>query len=305
MTVRRTFSVVAACLAVLAGAGCSDRDRPPLPAETDEPLYVQGKQLVKQGRNPEALTAFLKVIDRRGERGAAESHLEAGVIYLNHTKDPVEAYHHFRKYLALQPNSKEAVKVSGMVAAARREFAASLPTRPLEDQSLKMQAEESLARMQRENEELRAQIATLRGGGATQLGRAAPMISLPDETQPRTAPPPVAAVVETGAPASSNRETPPPATRPTTAATAPRPTPVSPRATAPTPPAATKSPAPAPARGGRSYTVKQSDGLYAIARQFDPSSPSKKLKEIVDANPETLNRGAATPLKPGMVLRIP
>jgi hypothetical protein len=144
MTVRRTLSVVTTCLVVLVGAACSDRGGAPLPAETDEPFYVQGKQLMRQGRNPEALTSFLKVIDRRGERGAAESHLEAGLIYLTHTKDPVEAYHHFRKYLDLQPNSKEAVRVRGMVEAAKREFARTLPARPLDDQSLKMQADDAL-----------------------------------------------------------------------------------------------------------------------------------------------------------------
>src|SRR5688572_33001454 len=143
MTVRRTFSVVIALLAVLAGGGCGDRDGAPLPAETDEPFYVQGKQLMRQGRNPEALTSFLKVIDRRGERGAAESHLEAGTIYLKHTKDPVEAYHHFRKYLDLQPNSKEAAGVRGMVEAAKREVARTLAARPLDDQAVKMRADET------------------------------------------------------------------------------------------------------------------------------------------------------------------
>ena len=193
MTVRRSLSVFAACLAVFAGASCSDRGTP-LPAETDEPYYVQGKQLIRQGRNPEALTLFLKVIDRRGERGAAESHLEAGSIYLKHTKDPVEAYHHFRKYLDLQPNSKEAAGVRGMVEAAKREFARTLPARPLDDQSVKMQADDTLDNLRRENDELRAQIATLRGTSTVPVTRAAPMISLPEEAQPRPAPPPVASV---------------------------------------------------------------------------------------------------------------
>src|SRR4026207_140564 len=120
MTVLRIFSLAGALLALFIGAGCGGRGSTPIPGETDEPYYVQGKQLVKQGRNPEALTAFLKVIDRRGERGAPESHLEAGFIFLNYTKDPVEAYHHFRKYLDLQPNSKEAQRVRGMVEAAKR-----------------------------------------------------------------------------------------------------------------------------------------------------------------------------------------
>ena len=75
---------------------------------------------------------------------------------LNHTKDPVKAYHHFREYLDLQPNSKEAVRVRGMVEAAKREFARTLPARPLDDQSAQMQADDALEKLRRENEELRA-----------------------------------------------------------------------------------------------------------------------------------------------------
>src|SRR6187431_379521 len=132
MTVRLALTLAATLAALLLGAACGVRENAAIGAETDEPLFVQGKQLIKQTRNPEALSSFLKLIDRRGERGAPESHLEAGIIYLNHTKDPVEAYHHFRKYLDLQPNSKEAAGVRGMVDAARREFARTLSARPLE-----------------------------------------------------------------------------------------------------------------------------------------------------------------------------
>jgi tetratricopeptide (TPR) repeat protein len=298
MTVRRIFSVVAALLvAVFAVVGCGDRNNAPLPAETDEPFYVQGKQLMKHGRHAEALTAFLKVIDRRGERGAPESHLEAGSIYLYQIKEPVEAYHHFRRYLTLQPNSKEAAGVRGKVDESLREFARTLPARPLEDQSLKLQAEETIARLQRENEELKAQIATLRGTGATT--RSTPMINLPDDPQSRGAAPPVASVIDPsnsanpttpsrGASGQPGQSQPPTTNRAQPSRTAPP---------AVTPPPTT--------RGGRTYVVKQSDGLFAIARQFDSANPSRKLREIVDANRDVLPQGVNTPLKPGMVLKIP
>ena len=81
MTVRRIwFIAVALLMALLLNAGCGDRGGVPLGAETDDAYYVQGVQLKRQNRNPEALTLFLKVIDKRGERGAAESHLQAGEI---------------------------------------------------------------------------------------------------------------------------------------------------------------------------------------------------------------------------------
>src|SRR4051812_28663820 len=196
MTVRRILTVVAALLAVLMASGCGDRGNDPVAAETDDPFFVQGRQLQRQGRNPEALTAFLKVIEKRGERAAAESHLEAGQIYLNHTKDPVEAYHHFRKYLELQPNSKQAELVRGMVKAALREFARTIPGRPLEDQSMRLQADDEILKLRRENDEMRAELSVLRGGGATPVRRSAAMINLPAETRAPADPVPTVPVAD-------------------------------------------------------------------------------------------------------------
>lgn len=287
---RRTFPAIAALLLLLGLVGCGDRGREPLPAETDEPWYVQGKQLVKQGRKSEALAAFLKVIDRRGERGAPESHLEAGHIYLEHTKDPVEAYHHFRKYLVLQPNSREAPSVRGMVVAAQREFARTLPTRPLEDQSARLEIRETMERLQRENEELRAQIATLRGGGSAATGRSAPMISLPDDPGLRPAPLPVAPLNEPAAAVA------PPA----------RPSPL------PAPAVSTKAPAQAPARttgpertpapsGSRTHTVQPKETIFGISVKYYGSG--RGTSAIYQANRDSMRH--ETDLRPGMVLRIP
>lgn len=283
--VRRTFFVIAALLGLLGATGCGDRGREPLPAETDEPFYVQGKQLMKQGRNPEALTAFLKVIDRRGERGAPESHLEAGHIYLLHTKDPVEAYHHFRRYLVLLPNSKEAANVSGMVLAAKREFARTLPVRALEDQSARLEIRETLERLQRENAELRAQIATLRGGGAAAVSRSAPMITLPED---RIAPPAVSAAGEPAtASAPPSRATPPAATPAPPATTPAAKTTVPPRPTTPA--------------GVRMHTVQPKETIFGISMQYYGSG--RHTGAIYQANRDTMRH--ATDLRPGMVLRIP
>jgi len=288
MTVHRIFPVVTACLAVLAGAGCSDRDGTALPAETDEPYYVQGKQLIKQNRNPEALTYFLKVIDRRGERGAAESHLEAGSIYLYHTKDPVEAYHHFRRYLDLQPNSKEAAGVRGKVEDAKREFARTLPARPMDDQSAKLEARDALERLQRENEELKAQVATLRGGGGIPVARAAPLITLPNEAQPRSsAPPTTPAVDPPNNAASPSRTAPSLLVRP---APAGQPTP--PRGNTPTRPGPVS---------GRTYTVAAKDSLYGISRKF--FGDTRQADAIYQANRDVMKD--KTDLRPGMTLKIP
>jgi len=283
MTVRCILFALAAWFTLMLGAGCSGGDPIPIPAEADEPGFREGLQRLREGRAPEALTWFLKVIEKRGVQNAPESHLQAGVIYLQHIRDPIEAYHHFRKYLQLQPNSREASLVRQQIDAAKREFAATLPARPEENQTLRFESAEEIERLRRENAELRAENATLRGG-AVRPPRS--MLTIPDATAP-AAPLPADASPITAAPAAPAR---------TAAGSA-----LSPRTPAPRPAA----PATAPAPSGRTYTVQPRDGLFAIARRFDAANTSRKLSEIVEANPDVLPDGVNTPLKPGMVLRIP
>lgn len=293
MTVRRHISAAFALCALLFGAGCSDRDSLPTLAETDEPFYVQGMTLKRQGRYPEALTAFLKVIDKRGApRSAPESHLEAGALFLNHIKDPVYAYYHFRRYLDLQPNSKQAEFVLGQVKAAQREFARTLPGRPMEDQSVRMQTDEEISKLRRENAELRAELATLRGGGAMPVSRSPRMITVPDETvsMPKPAPAPAEAVVETPVAPAPKRTPPTP----------------SPAIQTPTPPAAaTAKPGTTAARptapGGRTYVVAAKDTIFGISVKFYGNG--KQVDAIYQANRDVMQH--KTDLRPGMVLKIP
>lgn len=286
------IAFVAAIAAVILLGGCGDRDTTAIPAETDEPFYVQGKQLMRQGRNPEALTSFLKVIEKRGERGAPESHLEAGTIYLYHTKDPLEAYHHFRKYLTLQPNSKEAAGVRGKVEEAKREFARTLPARPLEDQSLKMQADDALEKLRRENEELRAQIATLRGGSGNAITRSAPPITLPDEAQPKSSAPPVTPVIES----STITAAPPIRTAP------PVTTPVPPPFVGQSVPSQrTPAPTQRSAPSVRTHTVAPKDTLYRISVQYYGNG--RQVDAIYQANRDQMR--SKEDVRPGMVLKLP
>lgn len=293
MIARRPILACVALLAACWGGGCSDRDGSPLPPEIEDPFYVQGKQLQKQGRPAEALNAFLKVIDRRGEAPSPESHLEAGVLCLYQTKDFPAAYYHLRRYYRAQPNSKEAPLVLGKIEEAKREFARTLPGRPLEDQSVRLALDEEVGKLRRENEELRAELAVLRGGGAVPVPRTPRLISLPPEMMaaPPVIPPPVTAVA-----GPSGLPTPAP-TRPGLDASSvvQRAPPLMQPAPRPTAPAATTAARPA----GRSHTVAAKETLYGIARRY-----GVKVEDIVAANPAALPR-ASSPLKIGTVLRIP
>ncbi len=177
---RFPFAVLAAA-ALLLGAGCGGNGSAVTADETLDPLYQQAQDLKRQGRNNEALVDYLKVIDRHGESGAPESHLEAAALYMTAAKDPVEAYHHFRKYLELQPTGPRADMVRGQLLAAKRDIARMLLAPP-SDQMVQLQQNDDLEQLRRRVQELEAENQTLRGGGAVAVAaRTPPLISLPDD----------------------------------------------------------------------------------------------------------------------------
>jgi phage tail protein X len=118
---------------------------------------------MRSGRRQEALTAFLKVIDKRGE-DAPESHLNAGLIYQQYINDPLSAIYHFKKYLVLRSNSPQAPLVRQRIDAAIREFARTLPAQPLEGTEQRVDLVAALDQLKQENEQLKQQIADLRAG---------------------------------------------------------------------------------------------------------------------------------------------
>jgi hypothetical protein len=306
MTVRRPFAALLTLVVLLITAGCGG-DSAPAASETDEPQFIEGKRLEKQGKNPEALVSFLRVIDKRGELPSPESHFEAGEIYFSYIKDNIEAIHHYQRYLVQQPNSGQAKYVRDRINTAKRELWRSMPGRPLEDQSVRIEGAEEVEQLRRENAELRAEIATLRGGAAplarvsrpslladpratsvTQSGGAvaAPLINVPQPRASQHVPDIIAPPASTPSPVAMRTSVPSPTLSKTRN---------------------TPSPTPQPPSGarGKTYTVKQGDGLYAIARAADPKNPGKKLQEIIDVNPELLSKGSSSKITPGMVLRIP
>jgi tetratricopeptide (TPR) repeat protein len=297
MTVRRSIATALALLLLLGAAGCGGNDPVALGAEADDSTYKQAKQLQRQGRDSEALTAFLKVIEIRGDRESAESHLEAGLIYLRHIKDPIEAIHHFRKYREFKPTSPEAIRVGELIKTAQREFVRTIPARPLEDQSLRLDNADAVERLQRENDELRAQIATLRGGGA--VTTRTPSLPLGSASRPTTqsyATNP-GSTINLSPPPTRSAATEQPVFQPAPVQSAPQPQ----QATRPAPTRPATSTAPT---GGRVHNVAAKDSLWGIARQhYGSAANSAKVRAIYEANRNVMKDEGD--LRPGMTLRIP
>jgi len=299
MRIRQIVTFLLTGLALMLATGCERTDNQTLASEADEPYYRQGQQLVKQGRSQEALAAYLKVIARRGE-SAPESHLEAGLLYLEQIKDPLAAIYHFRKYLELQPNSIQAPKVKGLVDAAKREFARTLPAQPLESQTERQETLNLIASLQRENDLLKAELAAMGGGVSSPTIRSRIAINndaVPEKpriettSRPFIAPRLDAPETTADSPVSLAPE---PAARPTENSPAVQPAPFSPPRSVPTKPAP-------PAAGPRIHVVVKGDTLFSLAQKYYGNR--SKWRDIYAANRDVLPSENA--LRLGMELKIP
>jgi len=258
---------LSALAALLFGAGCGG-DNSALTPESSDSGFNEGQQLERQGRPQEALAAYLKVIARRGDQ-APESHLDVGLLYLEHFKDPIMAIYYFRRYVELKPNSESAGRVRGLIETAKRDFARTLAIQPPDNQVGQADTLDQVVRLQHENEDLKAELAAIRGGSSV---AAVPRPSAGAEPGLGLAPPPpdIPVIAQT------------PSAAPSTAS----------------------APAPASALGRavRTHTVARGETLYSLAIRF--YGKGSRWHEIVDANKDQLG-GSDPKVKPGMVLKIP
>ena len=145
-------------LSFLLLVGCEDGSRADSRTlDVDDPEFRQGQTFHKQGEVRKALECFLKVIDNR--KGAAESHLEAGRMYLE-LQDPLPAIYHFNQYIRMKPTSEQSNIVRQMVKTAEKQFMQQLPGRPMEPDALGgADLNARLRSLQLENEKLKRELA--------------------------------------------------------------------------------------------------------------------------------------------------
>jgi LysM repeat protein len=255
-------------------AGCARDAESPYATEKDDPAYQNGKSLEQQGRDQEALGAFLKIITKRGE-DAPESHLEAGLLYQDHVKDPITAIYYYKKYLELCPNSPQASLVRGRIVACMRDFARTLPGQPLGEDAMQPDLSDVVDRLQKENDALKSELAALRAN------RPAPADETAEASQPAQPVPDTVAdtpqTVITRAPL--NLEGP-----------------------AVTPPAARSSMTLSSTATGHTHTVEKGDTLMNISQRY--YGTRSKWRDIYAANRDVM-KSEKDPLKIGMQLKIP
>lgn len=274
-------------------AGCERVDNSPFTAEVDEPGYRRGKELLRQGRNQEALTEFQKVIEKRGLNNAAESHLELGLLYQYHIRDPIAAIYHYRRYRELKPNSQQADLVRQRIDAATREFARTLPAQPM-DNPERFDMSDVVQRLQRENEQLKTELARYRNLAVTKprtdqnpnLGSDEPITETSGPAH--TAGPDVSPIGRPPVEESAVVETTPVAAPPTRQP-----------ATQPTP-APTRAPATTPT-GVRKHIIGKGDTLTSLALKYYGNR--SRWRDIFEANRDVLK--SKDDVKIGMELKIP
>ena len=128
--------------------------------EGDDPAFERGKSYLRVGRDAEALDEFLSVTRRVTQ--APKSHLEAGrlLLTLSDRKDPVAANYHFRRFLLLEPDSRESPMVDELIVSAEREIIRKLPGEPYDNYLESIDLKDENDRLRREVSDLKARLGS-------------------------------------------------------------------------------------------------------------------------------------------------
>lgn len=156
-SVSKAIALFCIAVSVFLVVGCSQNNLV-IGGEEDERAFRRAQSFLREGRNNEALGAYLQVIETR--RDAPESHFEAGRIYLDYLSNPIRAIYHFERYLELKPKGDKAVFVSQLIETAMKEFARKLPGQPTIGDPDRIDLLGRIDQLETENRELRKQLAS-------------------------------------------------------------------------------------------------------------------------------------------------
>ncbi len=149
-------------LFALAGASsffCSSCGSSDLPGiEENDSAYDRGRAHLRQGNEEDALDEFLSVTRRIVQ--SPQSHIEVGrlLMKLDSRRDPVAAIYHYRRFLQLSPESKEAATVEQLIVTAEREIIRKLPGEPYVEHLEALGLREENNRLKRELSDMRVRL---------------------------------------------------------------------------------------------------------------------------------------------------
>jgi tetratricopeptide (TPR) repeat protein len=128
--------------------------------EEEESSFRRAERLKREGNYEESLYAFLKVIENR--RDAPESHLNAGLLLLEHREEPILAIYHFTKYLELKPDSDKSDLVRQRIEVAKKKFIQKLPEHSYTKGYERLDLIEIITQMKSETKKLKQQLLACR-----------------------------------------------------------------------------------------------------------------------------------------------
>ena len=286
-------SLLAALLAALVLSSC--QQAPPGSDAEDErnPFFRQASKDVADLNYPAAIKQFEKAIATNPT--VVKAYLQIGLLYGDKLGDPISAIYFFQKYLEARPNAAEREEVVAAMEKAKIDFALSLTNSGIQNAA-------EIARMSKENVDLKQQITQLQGTLAAkeaQVSQVAGAATPPKATAVVPASPTATTneSVEKKAPAKSS------AARNTTAKTSDSPA----KTDIPSVPAATPPAAPADVAAlsadAKQHTIGSGDTLWKLAKKYYPASLdlNEEIAKIKAANPGLNDRN----LKIGTVINIP
>jgi LysM repeat protein len=148
------FALVGASFSLWTGCGSSD-----LPGiEENDSAYDRGRAHLRQGNEEPALDEFLSVTRRIVQ--SPQSHIEVGrlLMKLENRRDPVAAIYHYRRFIELSPESKEAATVEQLIVTAEREIIRKLPGEPYIEHLEALRLREENSRLKRELADMRVRL---------------------------------------------------------------------------------------------------------------------------------------------------
>ena len=267
------LSSLTALLAGLFLVSCSQT--PPGSDAEDErnPFFRQATKDVADLNYPAAIKQFEKAL--AVNPNVAKAYLQIGLLYGDKLGDPISAIYFYQKYLEARPNASEREEVLAAMEKAKIDFALSLTNTGIQNAA-------EIARISKENVDLKQQIAQLQG---TLAAKEAQVSQVAGAAAPPKATPAVVPATPPGSEKAPRAEA----------------------AAMPSVPAATPPAAPAeaavPPAGAKQHTISKGDTLWKLAKQYYPASLdlNEEIAKIKAANPGLDDRN----LKIGTVIVVP
>jgi nucleoid-associated protein YgaU len=271
-------TILLTLLSALALTSCQQTPSGSDAEDERNPFFRQASKDVADLNYPAAIKQFEKAVSVNPT--VVKAYLQIGLLYGDKLGDPISAIYFYQKYLEARPNASDREEVVAAMEKAKIDFALTLTNSGIQNAA-------EIARMSKENIDLKQQITELQGTLAAKQAQVS-------QAAGAAAPQKATAVV----PASPAEPKPLKATAPKSQDSA---------SSIPSVPAATPPAAPAeaatPSSNAKQHTVGRGDTLWKLAKKYYPASLdlNEEIAKIKASNPGLDDRN----LKIGTVLTIP